>query len=141
MLAAPAGQGGEFGRRGLPLRRVARPVALDQLAHQVRPLQDDAAARRRGRRLAEVLQECRLRHRLEQARAIIDGFGRELNDRARLDVAVGADVVAGAGRHRTERLPLVVPVGVDDGDRELRPHLHDEPPDAEYFLRVEGQLH
>ena len=43
---------------------------------------------------------------------------RELNDRTGLDVAAGADVMADAGGHWAERFALVVPVGVDDGDRQ-----------------------
>ena len=51
---------------------------------------------------------------------VVDVSRRELDDRARLDVAVRADVMADAGRHRAQRLALVVPVGVDDRDRQLR---------------------
>ena len=73
-------------------------------------------------------------------RAVADGLGRELDDRAGLDVPAGADVMADAGRHRAERLALIVPVRVDDGDRQPRPHLHDEAADGEHLLGPQRQL-
>ena len=74
------------------------------------------------------------------ALAIVNGFPRELNDRARLDVAVRADVMAHAGRHRAERFALVVPVRIDDRDRQTGPHLHDESPHCQHLLGRQRQL-
>src|SRR5438128_7903401 len=76
-----------------PLRRVPRPVSLNNFPHQIRPLQHDATARRLGRRLAEILDETALRHGLKNAGAVVNGFLGELNDRTGLDVAIVADVV------------------------------------------------
>ena len=112
----------------------------DELADQVRPLQHDAAACGPRRRLAEVLEERRARHGLVDALPIMDGLGRELDDRARLDVPVRTDVVAHAGRHGAQRLPLVVPVGVDDGDGQLRAHADDEAAHAEHLLGRQRDL-
>src|SRR3989454_12202931 len=61
VLAVAPAQALQLPERRLPLRRVARAVARDQLPHQVRPLQHDAATRRLRRRVAEVFQESRAR--------------------------------------------------------------------------------
>ena len=52
----------------------------------------------------------------------------------------GLDVVAHAGRHGAQRLPLVVPVRVDDGDGQLRAHADDEAAHAQHLLRRQGDL-
>ena len=96
--------------------------------------------RRAGGRLAEIAQKRRLRHRVVDRRAVADGAGRELDDRAGLDVAARPDVMADAGRHRAQRLAAIVPVGVDDGDRQPRAHLDDEAADREHLFRPERQL-
>ena len=64
--------------------------------------------------------------RLGKRPVVVNRLRGELDDRARLDIAPGADVVGEAGRRRAERLAVRVVVGVDDADRLLRPHLDDE---------------
>ena len=93
-----------------------------------------AAVSRKSRRKADSVH-----HVVEIARSWIVSVG-ELNDRTRLDVAVRADVMADAGRHRAERLALVVPVRVDDRDRQPAPHPDDEPPDVQHLFGRERQL-
>ena len=93
-----------------------------------------------GRRLAEIAQERRLRHRLVDRRPVADGAGRELDDRTGLDVAAGTDVMADAGRHRAQRLAAVVPVGIDDGNRQPGAHLHDEAAHRQHLFRPEREL-
>ena len=58
---------------------------------------------------------------LAQRSFVVDGVFSELDDRTRLDIAPGANVVADAGGRRAKRLAFVVPVGVD-------------------FVRVEGHV-
>ena len=93
-----------------------------------------------GRRLAEIAQKRRLRHRLVDRWPIADGAGRELDDRTGLDVAAGTDVMADAGRHRAQRLAAVVPVGIDNRDRQPGAHLHDEAADRQHLFRPEREL-
>ncbi len=93
-----------------------------------------AAASRKSRRNADPVD------RLVDAALVAHRFARELDDRARLDVTVRADVMTHARRHRTKRLALVVPVGVDDRDRQLRPHLDHEAADVEHLLRRQREF-
>src|SRR5207302_10732027 len=100
----------------------------------------DAGAPRVRRELAEMPQERRLPQRLEGAERIANVLEGELDNRARLDVAARADVMADAGGHRTKRLAVVVVVGVDDGDGHLRPSLDHELADADELVRTQGEL-
>ena len=60
VLARPWREHGEFRQRGLPGGGVLRAVGLHQLLQEVRPFEDDAAARRLGRELPEVGEEGRI---------------------------------------------------------------------------------
>ena len=44
------------------------------------------------------------------------------------------------GHHRTERLPLVIVVGIDEHQWQLRPHLDDELPHTAHLLWVKREL-
>src|SRR5262245_53426638 len=100
MLAVPRLHRFNLGERSPALRGIARGVTRHEFADQVGALQHDAPLRGLGRRLAKVTQEGGLVHDLEDAPVIVNGFPGELNNRTRLDIAVGADMVADAGRHR-----------------------------------------
>src|SRR5215471_4915054 len=106
MLAMPRLHGFHFHQRRAALRGIAGGVARHQFAHQVGTLQHHTAPRRLGGGLAEVAQKVGLGHDLEDALLVVNRLARELNDRARFDVAVRADMVADAGRHGAERFAI-----------------------------------
>ena len=112
----------------------------DQLFHQIGPLQHDATARVPGAKLAEILQEGAGAHGFVEAARVLNVFHRELNNRARLDVAARADVMADARGHWTERLAAMVVIGVNDGDGQLRAHLHHESAHAHKLIRAQREL-
>src|SRR5438105_3104538 len=70
----------------------------------------------------------------------MDRLFRELHDRARLDVAPRVDVMADAGRRRTESLSLAVVISIDDDDRLLRAHIDDELPGPPLLVGCQAQL-
>src|SRR5690349_17347503 len=114
VLAVPRLHRLDLSQRRSSLRGVAGAVARYQFANQVRPLQHDAALRSPRRSLSKILQELGLFHDLENALLVVNGLPSELNDGARLDIAVRTDVMADAGGHWAERFALVVPIGVDN---------------------------
>src|ERR1700730_2105293 len=102
-VLAPAGRHGlELGHRRATLRRVLRAVLPHQIPHDVGPLEHDTSSSGAGRGLAEITKKRGLRHRLVDRRSIANGARRELDDRTGLDVPAGPDVMADAGRHRTQ---------------------------------------
>src|SRR5262245_40850252 len=70
----------------------------------------------------------------------MDRFLRKLDDRARLDVAPGLDVMADAGGGRTDGAAFAVVVGVDDDDWLIGPRLNDKSAGTKLLLRREREL-
>ena len=72
-------------------------MILDQRLEQIRSLQDDTTSRRLLRQFAEIIEKLRLKKLLTQrprvAITIMNRLGRELHNRAGLDVAPGIDVI------------------------------------------------
>ena len=64
----------------------------------------------------------------------------KLNNGTRLDVSIRADMVADASRHRAQRLAFVVPVSVDNGDRQFGAHRDDESPQVKNLFGSKGKL-
>src|SRR4029453_3317089 len=64
----------------------------------------------------------------------------KLDNGTGLDVAVRADVVADSRGHGAKRFTLVVPIGVDDADGQLRPHLAYEAPHPQNLFGAQSQL-
>src|SRR5512141_247655 len=48
--------------------------------------------------------------------------------------------MADTGGHRADRVPAVIPVGIDYGERQAFAHLHDEPAHGEYLLRPQCEF-
>lgn len=79
---------------------------------------------RRG--LAEILEEGRVREGFINAARVLDVLGGKLNDGTGFDVSLWSDMVTNACRHGAEGIAIVIVISVDDGDRLLRPHVHDK---------------
>ena len=71
---------------------------------------------------------------------VADVFLGELNDRARLDCAPRADVMADASRGRAKRLTVVHVIRIDHGDRFLGAHFHNKLANLELLLGREAEL-
>ena len=60
VLAGPGCHGLEFRESRLPRRRVTRTMGFDEFLEQIRPFENDTAARGLLRQFAEIGQECGL---------------------------------------------------------------------------------
>lgn len=96
--------------------RIAGTVFFGQFNQNVGSFHDDAAARVLGGELTELAKELGVVKGLRKRSIVVDRIGRELDDRARLDVAPRSDMVSEAGSGRTECVASVVVVGIDDDD-------------------------
>src|SRR5262245_7941620 len=104
------------------------------LLQKIGPLQNDAAASVLRRRLPEIAQERRFLKHLPQRPLVVNRFLGELNNRARLNIAPGADVMRKAGRRRAQRSSFAVVISIDNDDWLLGPHLDDKPPAFKLLL-------
>ena len=112
---------------------------LDQGGQGVGVFQQNAASRFLGDGFAELRQKSGVTHQWAYL-AVADRFGRKLDGRAGFNIAIGRDMVADARRRGAQRIAIVIPVGIDQHDGFLAPHLHEESAKADDLLCGQRQL-
>ena len=140
MLAEPGGHALQFSDSGAADGGIRSSMFLREGLHQIRSLEDDAAAGVLGADFAEVLEKGGTGQDIINAAGVVDVFFGKLDDRAGLDVTTRADVVADARSHGAEGLAFVVVVGVYDGNGGFGALLDDKFPHLDQLIRTQGQF-
>ncbi len=134
------GHTGQFLEPGATAAAVVCVVGLHEGAQITGFFEQNAAPGMRAGHRAEIGQEFRCVEPLEQSAPVSNVFARKLNRRTHFDIARGTDVVADANRCGTQGFTFMVPVGVNDHERRLRPDIYDKTSEFEDLFRRKSEF-